>query len=105
MSPMPPSELGAFAMIRTAWTRLPNSSMTAVSSLWIAPEWPSPSNATICADSAMPSSASFARSTASTGASFSRVSGSLRPDPADLGEDDRRVVGHREAGLLGDPHR
>jgi len=28
-----------------------------------------------------------------------------RPDLAHLGEDDQRVVGHREAGLLGDPHR
>ena len=79
MSPMPPSAEGAFSMMRTACTREAKRAITSASLLWMAPEWPRPSKATICTERSMPSSASLARSTASTGASFSRVSGSCGP--------------------------
>ena len=81
MSPMPPSDDGALQITRIALTRLPNSTVRASSCVWIAAEWPRPSNSTIFSASVMPSSVEDARSTARTGHSFSRVSGSCGPTP------------------------
>ena len=81
MSPMPPSADGLFSMMRTALTTLPNSAMTSWSLEWMAPEWPRPSKSTIWRARSMPSAGLEARSTASTGASFSRVRGSCGPTP------------------------
>ena len=48
MSPMPPWLDGELQITRIAFTRLPNSWMTVSSVAWIAAEWPSPWNSTIC---------------------------------------------------------
>ena len=82
MSPMPPCEAGEFQMIRTALTRRPNSSTRSSSAVWMAALWPRPWNSTICSAKREALLAASARSTASTGQSFSRVSGSSGPTPS-----------------------
>ena len=79
MSPMPPCEAGAFQMIRTALTRRPYASARSASRVWMTALCPRPSNSTICSAYSNPWSWSVAGSRASTGQSFSRVSGSAGP--------------------------
>lgn len=79
MSPMPPWEAGAFQITRTAFTRVPYVSARAASSVWTTALCPRPSNSTMRSARTMPSSRVRARSTASTGHSFSLVSGSFGP--------------------------
>ena len=78
-SPMPPKVEGEFQITRMAFTRSPKVLASASSAVWMAAEWPRPSNSTICSANFKPSSVESALSMASTGESFSRVSGSLGP--------------------------
>ncbi len=79
MPPIAPCEDGELTMIRTVFIRMPYASATAGSSVWMTALWPWPWKATMSAARSNPRRSSSARSTARTGQSFSRVSGSSGP--------------------------
>ncbi len=106
MSPMPPSDVGEFAMMRTALHRLPYSSTSSLSSVWIAAECPRPPNSSIATARL---SASSRESRLEQGEHRRQLLAGerlVRADPAGgLGQQDGRVLGDGEAGLFGDPDR
>lgn len=79
MPPIAPWEEGALTMTRTVFIRLPYSSASAGSPVWMTAVWPWPWKATMSAARSNPWRREPARSTARTGQSFSRVSGSSGP--------------------------
>ncbi|CAM5639589.1 hypothetical protein SAURM35S_09795 [Streptomyces aurantiogriseus] len=79
MPPMAPCEEGELTMTRTVFMRFPYASASAGSPVWMTALWPWPWKATMSAARSKPWSSEPARSTVSTGQSFSRVNGSSGP--------------------------
>ena len=81
-SPIPPNVDGEFQITRIALTRSPKVFANSAFCVWIAAEWPKPWKFTIASANSKPCSVLLDFNNASTGESFSRVSGSPSPTKA-----------------------